>query len=240
MLGFSSFLQSHWASCGHLGIALKAGIQCPFWETFQGTAPFRITQPVSSARTAPCIRLFKTLAFLPVMNLAEQTDALFRAIGHAVVRFQQVEQWLAEELALLLSMREREDQYLVSAAMSFKQKVDLLVEIFPRRSERHSKLPRVDVKEVKKALYAAEEYRNRVVHSFYGVECGEDSTRWLRMKGSLRGRAGFSLNSIEANVDIFEECNDALAIIREWSLRDPEIIRTATATLTKYMQSGSV
>lgn len=174
------------------------------------------------------------------MNLAEQTEALFQAIGHAVVQFQQVEQWLAEELVLLLRMREREDQYLVSAAMSFKQKVDLLVEIFPRRAERHPKLPKVEVTDVRKALYAAEEYRNRVVHSFYAVECGEDRSRWLRMKGSLRGRAGFSLNSVEANVHIFEECNDALAIIRNWSLKKPEIIRTATATLVKHMQNGSV
>ena len=138
-------------------------------------------------------------------------------------------------------MREREDQYLVSAAMSFKQKVDLLVEIFPRRTERHPKLPKIDITDARKALYAAEEYRNRVVHSFYAVECGEDSSRWLRMKGSLRGsRAGFSLNSVEANVHIFEECNDALAIIREWGLKEPEIIRMATATLVKHTQSGSV
>ena len=195
----------------------------------------------NQARTASSIRLLQTLAFMPVMNLAEQTEALFRAIGHAVVRFQQVEQRLAEELALLLRMREREDQYLVSAAMSFKQKVDLLVEIFPRRTERHPKLPKIDITDARKALYAAEEYRNRVVHSFYAVECGEDSSRWLRMKGSLRGsRAGFSLNSVEANVHIFEECNDALAIIREWGLKEPEIIRTATATLVKHTQSGSV
>ena len=202
--------------------------------------PLESAQLSIQARTASSIRLLQTLAFMPVMNFAEQTEALFRAIGHAVVRFQQVEQWLAEELALLLRMREREDQYLVSASMSFKQKVDLLVEIFPRRTERHPKLPKIDITDARKALYAAEEYRNRVVHSFYAVECGEDSWRWLRMKGSLRGRAGFSLNSVEANVHIFEECNDALAIIREWSLKEPEIIRVATGTLVKHTQSGSV
>lgn len=173
-------------------------------------------------------------------GLVEQTDALFRAIGRTVVRFQQVEQWLAEELALLLRMREREDQYLVSAAMSFKQKVDLLVEIFPRRAERHPKLPKVDVVDVRKALYAAEEFRNRVVHSFYAVECGEDASRWVRMKGSLRSRAGFSLNSVEANVAIFEECNGALSVIREWSLKDSGDIRVATETLVRHMQGGSI
>lgn len=173
-------------------------------------------------------------------NLVDQTEALFRAIGHTVVRFQQVEQWLSEDLAILLRMRQREDQYLVSAAMSFKQKVDLLVENFPRRAERHPKLPKVDVTEVRKALNLAEEYRNRVVHSFYGIECGEDNLRWVRMKGSLRSRAGFSMNSVKTNIQIFEECNDALAVIREWSLKEPEAIRLATATLFKHMQGGAL
>ncbi|WP_420467985.1 hypothetical protein [Panacagrimonas sp.] len=171
--------------------------------------------------------------------MVQQTDALLRAIGHTVVRFQQVEQWLAEELALLLRMHEKEDQYLVSAAMSFKQKVDLLTEIFPRRAERHPNLPQVDVADVRKALYVAEEYRNRVVHSFYAVECS-DSSKWIRMKGSLRGRAGFSLNSADANVQIFEECNSALGVIREWSLKESEALREATAVLVKHMKVGGL
>jgi hypothetical protein len=172
-------------------------------------------------------------------NLLDQTDALFRAIGHTVVRFQQVEQWLAEELAMLLRMREKEDQYLVFAAMSFKQKVDLVVELFPKQIERHPRLPDVNIGEVRKALYAAEEFRNRVVHSFYAVEC-RDESRWMRMKGSLRGRAGFSLNSVEANVEIFEECNEALAVIREWSLKEEASLKQATATLVKHLQGGAL
>lgn len=173
-------------------------------------------------------------------DVVEQTEALYRAIGHAVVRFQQVEQWLAEYLALLLHMREREDQYLVSAAMSFKQKVDLLVEIFPRHSQRDPKLPDINIGDVRKALYKAEEYRNRVVHSFYSVECGENNLRWVRMKGSLRSRAGFSLNTVDANIHIFEECNDALKIICEWCLQESEAIRSATNVLEKHMGGSSL
>lgn len=41
-------------------------------------------------------------------NLIDQADALLRAIGRTVIRFQQVEQWLAEELALLLRMQKKE------------------------------------------------------------------------------------------------------------------------------------
>lgn len=172
-------------------------------------------------------------------NLLDQSEALFRAIGLTVVRFQQVEQWLAEELAVLLHMRDKEDQYVVSAAMSFGQKVDLLVELFPKRAIRHPRLPFVDIKVVQKALSKAEEYRNRVVHSFYAIECTDES-RWHRMKGSLRGRKGFSLNSTIINIGIFEECNEALRIIREWSIKDSEAISAATATLMKHIQENTM
>jgi hypothetical protein len=156
----------------------------------------------------------------------------------AVVNFQQIEQWLAEELAVLLRMREKEDQYLVSAAMSFGQKVDLLVTLFPKRAERHPKLPTVDVGIVRRALDAAEEYRNRVVHSFYAVEC-DDQSRWIRIKGSLRGRKGFSMNSVDVNVAAFDECNDALRLIREWSVVEQSRLVIATEILKKHMHLTS-
>lgn len=81
------------------------------------------------------------------------------------------------------------------------------------------------------------EYKNRVVHSFNAVE-RSDPSRWIRLKGSLRGRASFSLNSVEANVSIFEECSNALAEIREWSLREAASLRKATEVLIKHMQDG--
>lgn len=169
-------------------------------------------------------------------TIVSQTPRLFQAIGRSVVRFQQVEQWLAEELAMLLRMREREDQHLVSAAMSFKQKVDLLVELYPKR--RNSKLPEVNITAVRKALYAAEEYRNRVVHSFWAIECG-DQSRWLRIKGSLKGRKGFSLNSVAADIEALERCNEALKTICEWILCTPEQLNTATEVLISSLQERS-
>lgn len=168
-------------------------------------------------------------------DIIEQTPRLFQAIGHTIVRFQQVEQWLAEELAMLLRMREKEDQYLVSAAMSFKQKVDLLVELYPKRKA--AQMPDVDIVAVRRALYTAEEFRNRVVHSFWAVECG-DKTRWMRVKGSLRGRKGFSMYSTEASVQILEECNEALRVICEWIVSAPEALERATATIAKHHQAS--
>jgi hypothetical protein len=167
-------------------------------------------------------------------TVAEQTDHLFRAIGRVVVRFQQVEQWLAEELAVMLRMRERDDQHLVSAAMSFKQKVDLLVALYPKRKAHD--WPEVDISAIRRALYAAEEFRNRVVHSFWAIECG-DKSRWVRIKGSLRGRGGFSSYTVEASSLALEECCEALTVICEWIVSTPESVDEATAVLTKYLQT---
>ncbi|HET7776444.1 MAG TPA: hypothetical protein VFK74_08760 [Azospira sp.] len=45
---------------------------------------------------------------------------------------------------------------------------------------------------------------------------------------------------MKKNVQIFEECNEALAAIREWSFKEIEDIRAATATLNQHMQGGAI
>jgi len=168
----------------------------------------------------------------PVVN---ETTRLFEGIGRIVVSFQQIEQWLAEILAMLLRMREKDDQFLVSAAMSFGQKVDLLVELYPKRKSAH--LKDVDLIVVKNALSTAEEFRNRVVHSFWAIECA-DETRWIRIKGSLRGRKGLKLSKTPANIEMLHECDSALLVIREWMLKETSKIEAATVTLKAYMSDG--
>jgi hypothetical protein len=169
-------------------------------------------------------------------NIVEESDRLLRAIGKVVVRFQQIEQWLAEVLAMLLRMKEKEDQFLVSAAMSFGQKLDLLIEIYPKR--RVGGLKEVDIPTVRKALSTAEEFRNCIVHSFWALECS-DPGRWLRIKGSLRGRKGFRLSSIAENIDMLEKSDRALYVIREWMFEDQDELENATAVLRQHLDSAS-
>lgn len=125
-------------------------------------------------------------------NLVEQTDAptsSHRSRGCPIST--RLKQWLAEELALL-RMREKGDQYLVSAAMGFKQKVDLLIEIFPRpcRTAPESSSSRSFGCSEKHSM----QLRNTEIEwfVFYAVECG-DSSKWVRIKGSLRSELGFYL-----------------------------------------------
>jgi hypothetical protein len=166
-----------------------------------------------------------------------ETARLYEGIGRIVVSFQQIEQWLAEILAMLLHMREKDDQFLVSAAMSFGQKVDLLVELYPKRKT--AQLKDVDLIVVKNALSTAEEFRNRVVHSFWAIECA-DEARWIRIKGSLRGRKGLKLSKTSANIEMLHECDGALLVIREWMLKETSKIEVATATLKAYMSDGYI
>lgn len=164
-----------------------------------------------------------------------ESSMLFEGIGRIVVTFQQIEQWLSEVLALLLRMKEKDDQFLVSAAMSFGQKVDLLIELYPKRKP--SKLQEVDLAVVKNALSTAEEFRNRVVHSFWSIDCA-DEYRWVRIKGSLRGRKGLKLSKNPANIEMLHECDRSLLVIREWMIIETSKIEDATKTLKAYLSDG--
>lgn len=167
--------------------------------------------------------------------VVSDSSLLFEGIGRIVVTFQQIELWLSEVLALLLRMKEKDDQFLVSASMSFGQKVDLLIELYPKR--RPPQLQEVDMNVVKNALSIAEEFRNRVVHSFWSIDCA-DQQRWVRIKGSLRGRKGLKLSKNLANIEMMRECEGSLLVIREWMLEETSKIEEVTKTLKSYMSDS--
>lgn len=160
----------------------------------------------------------------PALTLADR-ERLFAAIGLVVVNFQQVELWLAESLASVLSLKPLEDRHIISAAMSFRQKVDLVAELYPRKKTHDQG---VEMKLIKKALYTAEEFRNRIVHSIWSVE---SPGKWVRIKGSIKGRDGFSLLTTAANISQLEAAATALLTIREWELNDATKLQAAIAVL---------
>lgn len=155
----------------------------------------------------------------------EERDHLFAAIGRIVVNFQQIELWLAESLASLLLLQDPEDRHIVLSAMSFSQKVDLLAELYSRKkTHRYG----VEIRLIRKALYAAEQFRNRIVHSVWAVE---SSGNWVRVKGSLKSKDGFSLAINQANISKLEAAATALLAIREWELKDAASLESAVAIL---------
>ena len=160
----------------------------------------------------------------PALTTAER-DRLFAAIGCVVVNFQQVELWLAESLASVLSLKVLEDRHVISSAMSFRQKVDLVAELYPRKKTHDQG---VEMKLIKKALYTAEEFRNRIVHSLWAVE---SPGKWVRIKGSIKGKDGFSLLTTAANISQLEAAATALLAIREWELNDAATLQAAIGVL---------
>jgi|SRR5690625_2211502 len=141
----------------------------------------------------------------------EDKTRLFAAIGHIVVRFQQVELWVSEILAGLLELDPMDDRYAVMAAMSYRQKVDLMVTLFPRKSNNHFG---ADIDLSRRALYTAEEFRNRVVHSVWAVS----GDTWTREKGSLRGKSGLAKQSVCVDIVQLENAAESLRTITEWYL----------------------
>lgn len=157
---------------------------------------------------------------------ATERDQLFAAIGHIVVNFQQVELWLAEALTSVLSLKVLEDRHIISSSMSFRQKVDLMAELYPRKKTHYYG---VEIKLIKKALHTAEEFRNRIVHSVWSVE---SPGKWVRVKSNIKGRNGFSLVTTAASIAHLEAAAKALLIIREWELSDAESLESAISILS--------
>ncbi|WP_439467672.1 hypothetical protein [Roseateles sp. NT4] len=145
-------------------------------------------------------------------DLVEGTDRLLRAIGHVVVAFQLLELWVAEALSAALRMKSVDDRHLVSAAMSYRQKVDLLFELYARHGMPASEFNPVIAK---RAMLVAEEFRNRVVHSVWALH-GEESRRWVRTKANLRGRSGFDVVTRPAQAELLEAASRAMNNVRNW------------------------
>jgi hypothetical protein len=159
-----------------------------------------------------------------------KTDKLKIAIGETVISFQFIENDLAYFIGKLLLLKEDKDVHRISAAMSFKQKVDFFCEIYPTR--RWKNWPEMNIKAVKNSLVAAEEFRNSVVHSFWYVS-GKRKIVWMRSKGSLRSKAG--LNHVDGIADIraLEQGVEALKKIRDWYLGKTEELITETTKIKK-------
>jgi hypothetical protein len=161
-------------------------------------------------------------------QFAEDSDRILCAIGRVVVAFQLLELWVAEALGLALGMKAKDDRHLVSAAMSYRQKVDLLFELYARHGAPN---PKVSLDVTKRAMLVAEEFRHRVVHSVWAVR-GEDSKRWVRTKANLRGKTGFDVNTKPVQVALLEQASRSMNDIRAWEEGNESELLRAIKTLS--------
>lgn len=158
-------------------------------------------------------------------DLATDTNRLSQSIGKIIIDFQFIEYTLSELLANLLGLKEADDIHRIVAAMSYRQKVDLLSDIYDLRKPNN--WPTVDISLSRKALFAAEDFRNRVVHSLWHVN---DST-WFRTKSSLKTSKGLKIDTGKANIECLEKSSESLYAIRDWYLGQSDKLIHATQEL---------
>ncbi|MFA6310101.1 MAG: hypothetical protein WCV99_01525 [Sterolibacterium sp.] len=168
-------------------------------------------------------------------DIVSETAHLCQAIGKVVIEFQFIEYTVAEILASILKMREEADQHRVAAAMSFRQKVDLLCDLYPTR--KGPKWLEVDISIVRKSLYASEEFRNRVVHSFWYVS-GSAPMQWMHSKASLRSTAGLRVTtSSTANIEVLEQGTKVMYGIRDWYVTEPPKLQLLLQELQRLSET---
>jgi hypothetical protein len=160
-------------------------------------------------------------------NLASEAERLYKGIGKVVVEFQLVENGVADVLASLLQMRHPTDIHRISAAMSYAQKVNLMCDLYPERS--NPSWPPVELRLTRDSLMAAESFRNTVVHSLWHV--GGAEPQWIRTKANLRSKGSLSVSSGVSNLDALEEGAGCLYIVRDWYCGQSEQLTKALARL---------
>lgn len=123
------------------------------------------------------------------------------SIGLLVMQFNRFEHDLGEFLAVFMK-RENQEEYfeniaIMTAALSFGQKLDLLSALYLKR---YQKLPeQCDVfKRIISQLSKFEEYRNALIHSRWGTHSFGDS-EFKRFKPNIRGRKGLRQVATLAN-----------------------------------------
>jgi hypothetical protein len=140
-------------------------------------------------------------------------DTLRRAIGSLVVAFADLEFTLAHAVACLIGSQELVARSVV-ASTSFKALVDMYCTLLPLRTQDGSILKRMS--SLRATLASEEDYRNRVVHSFWMPDVpveGDDGEptsivgAHLRMKVASRARKGrqVSVEFVEPG-DILAHC----------------------------------
>ena len=162
-------------------------------------------------------------------EIAIDADRLHICIGKIVVKFQLIENVIAEVLASLLKMREPEDIHRVTAAMSYAQKLNLMCDLYDDR--KNPEWPSIDLESARNALMSAETFRNSVVHSLWFV--GGEQSQWMRAKANLRNGGKLKIVTGPANIEALEEAVNCLSVISDWYLGRSAQLAAATSSLNQ-------
>ncbi|MGC4394290.1 hypothetical protein [Hydrogenophaga sp. T2] len=114
------------------------------------------------------------------------------SIGLLVIQFNRLEYDLGEFLGVFLKRKNQEEHFeniaIMTAALSFGQKLDLLSALYLKRYREQPKQCEI-FKRIILQMSKYEEYRNSLVHSRWGTQTFGDS-EFKRFKSNIKGRKG--------------------------------------------------
>ena len=148
-------------------------------------------------------------------------DALANAIGLLVMSFNRLEHDVGELLGSLLRMPDESARHTLVAAMSFGQKVDLFSALFQARCSAVAALQERCNAAVTK-MRALEEYRNSIVHSWWGTHIAGDE-QFISIKPTIRGGKGLRVKRESADPAMILQTKEEIESFRFTEV--PELYR---------------
>ncbi|WP_144604708.1 hypothetical protein [Algoriphagus algorifonticola] len=169
------------------------------------------------------------------MNITEQRDRLFFLVGETVINFQKIEYYLADFLYKLLELNHEEKHLLLMDSLTFGQKMNLTFELFGKKKNKLTYIAEdFDFEMARKCLSKAEEFRNKIVHSFYFLDAKED--HFKKQKSNIKGKNGLKTKVSIIDFDSLANCNQQLQNLAFWYLNSNKSLQESFDILNNYNQ----
>lgn len=140
------------------------------------------------------------------------SDEILAEIGKITVVFGLIEASLCEIITRIITVggRVRELGVIVTAELSFKQRVSILTSLLLLALERDSEVIK-QCERIKPLLFDAEQKRNAVVHSAWAKDSESvDPHGVIRMKSTAKSRHGLRTDFIARSLDDLRQTTDLL------------------------------
>jgi hypothetical protein len=142
------------------------------------------------------------------------SKSVLEAIGEVVNSFEKLDDQVATAISFLLR-RGEEVGRIVTAGMSFRSKVNLLVVLVAHERAQSTNL--ASLRELSAAFLQVEERRNQFIHSTW--RCGLDGLEMTRLKHTARGRHGLRTDAETLAPDQVDALWQHCAYL-DWALDD--------------------
>ena len=138
-------------------------------------------------------------------------DAGIRGIGEVVYYFQQLEEELGAIVAFLIAPEHDSIGEVVVPELSFKQRASLAYSLFARYIEAKQGSNLKDWTAILSKAHAAEQKRNTLLHSTFGVSWGSDESFLQRTKRTAKFKKGLQETAEALDSGTMQNCRAAMS-----------------------------